>query len=314
MLTVLIATRNGSLTLPRVLQAYTGLLEPASGWKLVVIDNRSQDDTRYIVNSFRDRLPLTYMYEGRLGKNAALNTGLVELEGDLAVFADDDAFPRPDWLVQLRTTADEHPSYSMFGGTILPLWQAPPPPWLSYVPAAAFFALTDPAMKEGPTEAGTLFGPNMAVRAEVFHRGARFDESIGPCGRDYAMGGETEFVQRLARQGHKAWHVQRAVVQHYIRDYQMQKSWLLKRAIRFGRGQFRLSRWEQPCEFPEWPAVAVRLAPRICRRIVRIVAAWLAAREEDLFTAQRELNFNRGILLEAYRSIASCRFLAAGLS
>ena len=45
MLTVLIATRNGAATLPRVLASYTQLEPPTGGWKLVVVDNGSTDGT-----------------------------------------------------------------------------------------------------------------------------------------------------------------------------------------------------------------------------------------------------------------------------
>jgi glycosyltransferase involved in cell wall biosynthesis len=301
MLTVLFATLNGSRTLPRVLQAYTGLVAPSSGWKLVVVDNGSTDDTRDIIQSFQGKLPLTYMLEPKMGKNAALNNGLSQLDGDLAVFTDDDAFPNADWLIRLRNAADDHPSYSMFGGIVLPRWQVPPPEWLSYVPPEPFFSLTDPALREGPTEAGNLFGPNMAIRAEVFRKGTRFDESIGPCGKSYAMGSETELVQRLARQGHKAWHVEGAVVDHFIREYQMEKSWLLSRAIRHGRGQFRLSQSEQPAALPRWPALTAYVVPRMCRRIVRMVGAWLTSNQRELFTAHQELNYNWGLMIEAHR-------------
>ena len=83
MLTVLMATRNGSRTLPGVLEAYTHLEAPASGWKLVVVDNGSTDRTREIVISFQSKLPLHYLVEEKVGKNAALNHGLSLLEGDL---------------------------------------------------------------------------------------------------------------------------------------------------------------------------------------------------------------------------------------
>ena len=96
MLTVFLATRNGSRTLPGVLESFTRLRVPPSGWKLVVVDNGSTDQTCEIVASFRASLPVTYVFEGRMGKNVALNTGLTHLEGDLAVFTDDDVFPNPD--------------------------------------------------------------------------------------------------------------------------------------------------------------------------------------------------------------------------
>src|SRR5262249_12048730 len=146
------------------------------------------------------------------------------LAGDLAVFTDDDVFPRRDWLLELRKAADSHPSYSIFGGVILPRWEVPPSPWVGWVPAAPVFAITDPLLQEGPTDSGFLFGPNLAIRAEVFYRGTRFDPLIGPKGAEYPMGSEAELLQRLKRQGHEAWYAREAVVEHFIRAYQINKS------------------------------------------------------------------------------------------
>ena len=62
MLTVLFATFNGAHTLPTVLEAYRNLEEPDGGWKLVVVDNGSTDDTPIILNRFKDLLPLTCLH------------------------------------------------------------------------------------------------------------------------------------------------------------------------------------------------------------------------------------------------------------
>ena len=134
LLTVLMATRNRSRILREVLETYCQLQQPSSGWKLVVIDNGSTDDTAQVLASFANRLPLCSVAEPRLGKNFALNSGLDLVEGDLVVFTDDDAFPRPDWLVQFRETADNKPTYSIFGGTIVPRWEVSPPDWTAWVP------------------------------------------------------------------------------------------------------------------------------------------------------------------------------------
>ena len=76
MLTILMATYNGSGTLPDVLCAYPALESPDGGWELVIVDNGSSDNTKDIIASFHQRLPLTYLFEPRRGKNVALNTGL----------------------------------------------------------------------------------------------------------------------------------------------------------------------------------------------------------------------------------------------
>ena len=193
MLTVFIATRDGAETLPRTLSGYTRLVSPEGGWKLVLVDNGSEDDSARIARSFGERLPLVLLGEPRRGKNRALNRGLAELEGDLAVFSDDDAIPEPDWLVRLRAAADCHREYAVFGGRILPLWDTPPADWiLQWVRTAPVFALTDSGLEEGPCDATKVWGPNMAIRASWFRGGYRFDERIGPNGSaTYAMGGET---------------------------------------------------------------------------------------------------------------------------
>jgi len=240
MLNVLMATHDGEWTLPRVLEAYTKLDPPEGGWKLLVVDNASRDATRQIVLSYAARLPLSYFFETSQSQNLARNRGLASLDGDLVVLTDDDAIPRPDWLVQMRRAADANPEFAMFGGVVRPRWEIPPPGWLlEWVPLAPCYALTDPAWEEGPIKSDFVFSPNMAIRVDVFHSGYRFDPRIGPRRGAYAMGSETELTRRLHRAGLRAWHCRDAVVEHIIRPVQMTFRWLMERARRYGRGQYR---------------------------------------------------------------------------
>jgi len=138
----------------------------------------------------------------------------------------------------------------------------------------------------------------MAIRVEVFESGIRFDTSIGPRGANYAMGSESELLERLGRQGHKAWHVRDAVVEHFIRDYQMKESWVLGRAIRFGRGQLRLLKAAEPGAVPSWLGVPPRIFLRMFKRGIRIAKAWLTSNERDLFSARWDFNNLLGHVLE----------------
>ena len=96
MLTVLFATYNGEKTLPAVLNAYSKQSLPKEEWKLVIVDNGSNDNTKEIINEFLPLLPITLLFEPRRGKNVALNTGLSHIEGDLIVFTDDDVLPHTE--------------------------------------------------------------------------------------------------------------------------------------------------------------------------------------------------------------------------
>src|SRR5262245_23405309 len=143
MLTVLLATRNGGETLAAVLDAYCHVEVPAGGYRIVVVDNGSNDATSTLGARYRDRLPLNWLTEATPGKNAALNRGLGAIEGDLVVLTDDDAFPRRDLLVQMRRAADDNPSFAILGGAVIARWAVRPPEWIvRWVPAGPAFTIT----------------------------------------------------------------------------------------------------------------------------------------------------------------------------
>ena len=301
MLTVLVATRNGAKTWPLVLEAYLKLETPANGWKLVIVDNGSTDQTSTIVNSFRDRLPLTYVYEPQDGKNTALNTGLGFVAGDLIVFSDDDAIPRSDWLVQLRRAADLHPRCDIFGGRIVPRWETHPPDWiLNTVPLAPVFAISDPQLVEGPAQSNQIFGPNMAVRSQLFAAGHRFDPAIGPRrSKSYPMGSESELVRRLMKAGHAAWHAHAAVVEHFIRTPQLRPSWILGRAQRYGRGQYRLSGRNATATGPRLFGAPATAILKLARTLGWSAKALFRRDSASLFRSRWERNFLWGQVVEA---------------
>ena len=300
MLSVLMATHNGARTLPTVLNAHCALKQPQGGWKLIIVDNGSTDTTREVVYAFADRLPLTYVFEPKRGKNAALNTGLSRIEGDLVVFTDDDAVPVPEWLVELRATADSHPSFSIFGGVILPRWESTPEPWiLSWVDLAATFALTDPSWEEGPTTPRRVFGPNSAYRANIFESNYTFNTAIGPSGKNYAMGSEHELNVRLIKAGFSAWHCRRAIVEHIIPEERMNKRWILARAFRSGRGYYRVEMKDE-IKYPRLSFGVPRFIIReIMGQALQVANAKLRGNEHKLFLERWKLNFLIGKAYEA---------------
>ncbi len=300
MLTVLFATRNRARLLESVLEAYTEIESPPGGWKLVVVDNASTDQTGAVLRKHEHLLPLTAMHEARLGKNHALNAGLSAVLGDLVVLTDDDTFPRRDWLVRFRDAADAHPDFAVFGGLILPRWQTPPPSWvLAWVPLAPTFALTRAEVREGPTESHNIYGPNMLVRTRVFESGYRFNPAIGPQGADYAMGSETELVRRLLREGHAAWHVHDAVVEHFISTDQLSEGWILRRAVRFGRGQYLLNQAGQEIAPVTWWGIPRYMFRALGEHAIAVIRSWILRDLEGLFHARWQFNFARGQVIEA---------------
>lgn len=311
MLTVLLATKTRAAILRDTLEAFCRLQRPSSGWKVVTVDNGSTDKTPAVLASFASRLPLQVVSQPTGGKNAALNAGLDFVEGDLTVLTDDDTLPRPNWLTELRKAAEARPEYSIFGGPVLPRWESTPPRWVQWLPekAGPVYTLTDPSQSEGPIRPPQVFGPNMAVRTAVFQSGARFDRTIGPGSAGYAMGSESQLTGMLGRLGHKSWYVRGAVVEHVIRNDQMCIPWVLKRAMRYGRGRFRLRYLEEKpeglsawFEGPQWFGVPRRIFGGMLREGIKAITAVPRSNPKALFTARWKLHFLWGGIVEARAS------------
>lgn len=179
-LTVLLATRNGAHVLPRTLEGYRRGTPPSFGWKLVVVDNGSTDATSDILKSFEAHLPLQALQQPIPGKNRSLNAGIHLAEGSLLVLTDDDAIPHSSFLMAWGTVLEIHADYELFGGSIEPLFEVPPPKWL--MESRLYFAMmfAERALPDGPVAPGAIYGPNMAVRMSVVKAGFRFDERPGP--------------------------------------------------------------------------------------------------------------------------------------
>ncbi|MGV7206263.1 glycosyltransferase [Oxalobacteraceae bacterium A2-2] len=305
LLTVLMASYNGAATLPHVLDAYCALQAPPGGWRLLLVDNGSTDDTAAIAASYADRLPLSCLAVPGRGKNLALNAGIVHLlaqgvAAGLLVFSDDDAIPEPGWLCAYARCAAAQPGYAVFGGAILPAWQQAPPAWIGRVaPQGLTYGLTASDLAEGPVFPGLVWGANMALRMEILAAGHRFDSSLGPNGAAYAMGGETEFTRRLDALGYRAWFCSEARVAHIIRPWQLTRDYVLGRAWRFGRGQFRQ---QQAGRFPEWLGVPRWMLARYLLECLACVGSALAGGGDRLLRHRWELAYLRGYFHEAWGS------------
>lgn len=305
MLTVVIATHNGARTLPEVLNAFCGVRSPQGGWKLVVVDNASADRTKEIIDSFASRLPLTYVFEPVPGKSRAQNAGLRHASGDLVLLTDDDAVPDADWLAQMRSAADAQRSFSLFGGCIIPRWEVPPESWILKIDGS-ILTITDPAWAEGPIPPTRLYGPNMAVRSDVLAAGIEFDTSLGPVGRRYRMGEDTDFVQRIGKAGFKAWYCKRAIVAHMIRSDQMKKEWVLRRAFPLGRATYRREFIDCRTSPKLLLGVPRYLVREVLSQAIRLGRARFSRHADEVFKEYWQLRFLLGRAAEG-RALANDR-------
>jgi glycosyltransferase involved in cell wall biosynthesis len=240
---ILLATFRRAAILRETLAAMSHMVIAGLTWEVVVVDNADDESTRQVCESYGNRIPIRYLVCTNPGKNAALNHGVHLLRGHLVVLTDDDVRPEDGWLREMVGGARRWPEHVLFGGRVLPEWPGEPPALeLDGDFGRWTYGICDPAFPEGPCHSFLPLGANMAVRRRVFEEGILFNERIGPNGRSYAMGSETDLILRLREIGHQAVFLPAALVRHVIEIGQLDRSWLIHRAFRQGRGETRLQK------------------------------------------------------------------------
>ncbi|RME62558.1 MAG: glycosyltransferase family 2 protein [Alphaproteobacteria bacterium] len=241
MLSVVMATRNGSRWIASCLQAFCALEAPPGGYQLIIIDNGSSDGTADIIRAFQDRLPMLALYCATPGRNRALKMALQHIAGDLVVITDDDVLPAPDWLKAFHGAASRMPEIGVFAGQVRHHWQRKPPRWLLDLAAQGrAYAGTPIDQPDGPIDASQVKGPNFMVRRALLDR-FQFDEGIGPDGtRNYAAGSETSLLLAMEKAGIGFHFVSGALVQHIVRPNQISLRAMIARYFRIGRGVQRM--------------------------------------------------------------------------
>jgi glycosyltransferase involved in cell wall biosynthesis len=107
-LTVVLPFRNAARTISDQLEALAR--QDFDGrWELIAVDNRSDDDSREIVERFRDRFDVTVVEAmEHLGGGHASNVGTRYARSEKLVFVDADDVVAPGYLSAMAAALDEH--------------------------------------------------------------------------------------------------------------------------------------------------------------------------------------------------------------
>jgi len=227
---VVVCTYNRAESLRDTLRALRALQPaPDRAWEVLVVDNNSKDHTRAVVeDAQRDWPLLRYAFEGEQGLSHARNRGIASARGEVVLFTDDDVLPEPDWL---ETTLAGLETYGCdaCGGYIAPIWESPPPSWLTER-FYGFLAIRTDSTTDYPISdySRAPYGANMAFRRTVFARVGPFDTSRGRKGHILAGGEDIEMFERLLGAGMKAQFLGRSRVHHKVESYRLRRMYFLR--------------------------------------------------------------------------------------
>lgn len=215
---IVIATYNRAADLAATLTSLAAL-QPDGPWEVIVVDNNSPDDTRRVVQAAARTFPveLRYLFEPEQGRSPALNAGIRAARGEVIATTDDDVRVPVDWLNRAAEGLDRM-RCDYVGGRVLPIWGAPPPPWIPRHGGKqwAVIALLDYGPE--PIEFGTRvpLGVNMAFRRGAFERAGLLDPNTGRRAGTLLGQEVREWCIRARQAGVRGFYVPWLVLEHII--------------------------------------------------------------------------------------------------
>jgi glycosyltransferase involved in cell wall biosynthesis len=224
-------------------------LEVDGDWELLVVDNKSTDHTRAVVEEARATFPadLHYLYEPEQGRYAALNTGIRAAKGEIIATTDDDARVEHDWLTRAAAGLDAL-GCDYVGGKVFPIWKGRCPEWLPQRPGPywAVLALQDHGDQRREFGVNGLpwpLGINTATRREAFERTDLFDNRLGRKAGTLRNQAQREWHLRARAAGLRGFYIPDMVVHHVVEADRLQKRYFrrwyywhgISRAILFAK-------------------------------------------------------------------------------
>jgi glycosyltransferase involved in cell wall biosynthesis len=229
-LDVVIPTYNRASLLTRALESVLAADRPdGMAVGVTVVDNRSTDGTRAVVESFVPRFGgcLHYVYEATAGRSPALNAGIGATRGDLVAMIDDDEEVDRGWLLTIAR-AFEDPATDFIGGPYLPRWGGERPVWLgtAYGSVVGWAESGQAIQQFGPGCEAMLMGGNAVIRRSVLERVGPYSVDLGRTpGRRLLSCEDEDMFARLLSIGARGFYRPDLIIHHYVPPERLTKQY-----------------------------------------------------------------------------------------
>lgn len=198
-ISVIIPVHNGAQTLEACLKAFRDQSYPADRFEVIVVDNRSNDQTVEIAQ----RYPVRIEPEREIQSSyAARNTGARCARGEILAFTDADCQPDPDWLARLSVAFIDDSVAAVAGQVIS---------FMGESLVEKFTAAADPLRMQTLGGLLSLITANVAYRRDVFDHLGGFNHRM-TTGADVDLGWK---VQKL--DGRRVVYEEKAIIYHHHR-------------------------------------------------------------------------------------------------
>ena len=233
MVSVIVCTYNREQYLPNTLEHLKNQSAPSSSYEIVIINNKSTDNTDKICQDFIQENPdinISYHIEQNQGHTYARNRGIKEATGDMLAFIDDDAFVNQDYTKNIEAFFSKFPDVAAIGGKITPKYESEEPKWMSkhLLPLVAALDMGNNIVEFKKRK--FPIGANMAYRSTVFEKYGLFDVTLGRRGDGLEGGDEKDLIFRI-KTNEKVYYVPTVSVDHIIPDKRLTMEYIKGMAI-----------------------------------------------------------------------------------
>jgi glycosyltransferase involved in cell wall biosynthesis len=230
-ITVAICSWNRAALLDQTLDRMECLHIPESvTWELLIANNNCTDNTDEIIQKHSQALPIKRVFEPNQGLSNARNSVINHANGEVILWTDDDVIVERDFIRNYESAFRSFTNSTFFGGKVDPLYETTPANWISdnIDLISDVFALRDfgpECRKMLNTESPV--GASMAIKTSIAKK-YMYKTELGRHGANLVGGEETEYFERLRKDGHHGVWVGNATLKHFIPTSRLTKEYLWK--------------------------------------------------------------------------------------
>lgn len=207
-ISALVCTRDRGDGIVRTVQSLFASAHPDI--RVTVIDQSSDDRTRFALTPFLSDARLRYIHSDTVGLGCAHNIGLAAATSDIVAITDDDCEVPPQWLDEILEVFQRHAAVTVAFCNVEP---GPHDARAGFIPALCG-RHSRLVRRIGDEPRMRVMGAGMAVRRDAIVALGGFDEQLGP-GARFPSADDRDIAIRALLHGHQMYHTARVAVIHH---------------------------------------------------------------------------------------------------
>lgn len=267
LLHVVICTYNRAHLLKHTLDSLARQDAPPDLWRVLVVDNNCTDNTRAVVEAFKDNIrDLTIVTEPRQGLTEARQRGFRATTAPWVAFVDDDCVLHESWVRHAIDFVQRVPDAAAFNGLNRVVYErGAGGPW---VEDWMFAESNRRGVHVEQVHPGPLCGAGLVLRRDAVEKSGWLNAPAVPDRRGKSMvsGGDNELSVRARAGGGDLWFVPQCELEHSVAADRVSPTYLARLNFRLDEATPLLSLLQNDRSVASWRLQGLgRIGVRIFR-------------------------------------------------